>query len=177
MSKVKVRKEKSPRLKKTIKTVEEFFEGKDEEYEKFSQLSKEEKKLVLRESEVAAISQLITDNELSHDIICEMLCPQNQRTYAKFFANNLIGGTYTGWHEALVKDFAILFRCSPNDFSFTDYHKKAKLVPNRFKDDLTLLYFYWLYNKLYLKLYGLWFDIDGVKCDVDWDKIFEDGDS
>ncbi len=139
---VKIKKVKAP-LKKYKKIIDEFQEVKREELEKadYNELYKEKG--------IGLIQQLIINNGLNQDLICEVFgCTPS--TYSKFFLNALDDTMY----EYMLNQFCILFRCQSYDLH-TSLHLNVTYVP-KWADTYWRMKYYMKYNRMILFFRDIW---------------------
>lgn len=137
--KVKIKKVKSP-LKKYRKIIQEVKEDrKKSEYR------------TIEESTKTIISQLITKNELNHDMLADAF-DVDPNTYTLFLTNQLKNNYLD--EEYLLNQFSLLFRCNKYDLIPYTYDELVTDVP-KWADTVMKLRIYLLYNKIYLKVQKL----------------------
>ncbi len=142
MEKVKIRKVKSP-LKKYKKIIDEFQEI---EYEKINDVDFDVR---YKEQGIAIINQLVIDNGLDKDLVCDVFgCDAS--SYAKFFLNSADDVSY----EYILNEFCVLFRCNHMDLH-KPHSKNITFVP-KWANTYWKMKCYMKYNKLLNVLNHIW---------------------
>ena len=144
MGKVKIKHIKTP-LKKYKKAIDEFQEINKERMEDYDAT------IHYNDSLVATINQLIIDNGLDNDLICQVFgC--SGKSYAQFFTNNLDDI----WFTYMVDEFSVLFRCHPIHLHNPSPYRVTS-VP-KWANNYWKLKYYMMYNRMILYFRRLWGD-------------------
>lgn len=138
LEKVKVRKVKSP-LKKYKKIIDEVQYDRD----------KMPEATYGRLVEIGRISQLISDNKLNHDLLCEVM-GVGEQTYVDFFLDLVDEPIY----KYMVKEFCALFRIPIYHLNYK-YYNYVTFVP-KWCNNYRKMRLYLKYNKIILWYNNLW---------------------
>lgn len=144
MGKLQIEHIKAP-LKKYKDIIDEFQEIKKEE--------KNDYDFEIHQNDilVAHINQLIVDNCLDNDLICDVFGCSGE-VYAKFFTNNLDDVLF----KDMVNKFSILFCCYP--FQLYDTSNYFVTSVPKYVNGYWKLKYYMLYNRMILCFRKLWGD-------------------